>query len=137
MPRESLCSVLSASATATGNSACQSVSLRTFSVSRSVLSSSLESPRTITTAKYPFFLAGYRYIDVRMFDTKSYALSVLHEIGGGVALGPLEPEVRIGIHLIELDVFRGSYNASLFSPRVAAGAPSFVARRNRWEKSAA
>lgn len=84
--------------------------------------------RTITTAKYPFFLAGYRYIDVRMFDTKSYALSVLHEIGGGVALGPLEPEVRIGVHLIELDVFRGSYNASLFSPRVAAGAALKLAK---------
>lgn len=77
--------------------------------------------RTITTPKYPFFLAGYRYIDVRMFDSKSYAGSILHEIGGGVALGPLEPEVRIGLHLIDLDVFHGSYNASLFSPRVAAG----------------
>jgi hypothetical protein len=84
--------------------------------------------RTITTPKYPFFLAGYRYIDVRMFDTKSYALSLLHEIGGGVALGPLEPEVRFGFHLVDLDVFRGNYNASLLSPRVSVGAAIKLAK---------
>jgi hypothetical protein len=73
------------------------------------------------TPRFPFFLAAYRWFDFRMFDDKSFAVSVIHEIGAGLALGPIEPEVRTGFHLIDLDVFHGGYNASLLSPRVGAG----------------
>jgi hypothetical protein len=77
--------------------------------------------QTQQTPRFPFFLAAYRWIDFRMFDDKSFALSFIHEIGAGVALGPIEPEVRTGFHLLDLDVFHGGYSASLLSPRVSAG----------------
>ena len=73
------------------------------------------------TARYPFFLAAYRWLDFRMFDDKSFALSAIHEIGAGVALGPIEPEVRTGFQLFDVDVFHGGYSVSLLSPRVGAG----------------
>jgi len=76
----------------------------------------------VTTHWKPFFITGYQMTHFRVLDSKSFVWSVLSTgMGTGVRLGPLEPEARIGLGLIQLDAIHGEYNASLLSPRVAMG----------------
>lgn len=72
------------------------------------------------TDRFPFYLMSTRASTLRMYDDKSYALSIFQDVGGGVALGPFEPEVHAGAHLIELDVFHANWNISTLSPRASA-----------------
>lgn len=78
-----------------------------------------EAGRSTKSAAKPFYLTGLQQTQFRMYDTKSYAWSILaHTICAGVKLGPAELEVRTGLGLLTLDVFHGNYSAELFSPRV-------------------
>jgi hypothetical protein len=73
----------------------------------------------VHTRRFPFYLLSTRGSSIRVYDDKSYGLAFMQDIGGGVAIGPLEPEWHIGAHLVELDVFHGNWNASVLSPRAS------------------
>jgi hypothetical protein len=74
----------------------------------------------LRTHRYPFYLFSTQASSIRMYDDKSYGLAFFQDVGGGVALGPIEPEVHVGAHIIEFDVFHTNWDFSLFSPRVSA-----------------
>jgi len=74
----------------------------------------------LRTHKFPFYLLSTRAASIRMYDTKSYGIAFYQDIGGGIAIGPIEPEIHFGAHLVELDAFHGSWNFSLLSPRASA-----------------
>jgi hypothetical protein len=68
------------------------------------------------------FLAGIIRTQFRYFDSKSFALSPIQNMAMvGVRLGPIEPEVRVGMSLLTFDVFHGAYSFEMFSPRVEGG----------------
>lgn len=70
----------------------------------------------------PFFLSGVQRTLLRVVDSKSFSWSLfVQDLGGGLQLGPLQPEVRIGLSTLTIDVFHGEWSAQLFSPRVTAG----------------
>jgi hypothetical protein len=73
----------------------------------------------VHTHRFPFYALSTRASSIRVYDDKSFGLAFLQDVGGGVAIGPLEPEWHVGAHLLELDVFHGSWNASLLSPRAS------------------
>jgi hypothetical protein len=73
----------------------------------------------IHTHRFPFYVLSTRGSSIRVYDDKSFGLAFIQDVGGGVAIGPLEPEWHIGAHLVELDVFHGNYNASVVSPRAS------------------
>jgi hypothetical protein len=76
----------------------------------------------ISTPAHPFYLAGVQKTLLRMLDSKSFAWSVLtHELATGAALGPIEPEVRLGFSLLTVDAMYGDWSFELLSPRVALG----------------
>lgn len=76
----------------------------------------------ITTSWKPFYLTGMQAMHLRAFDAKSFAWTLLgSHLAAGVRLGPIEPEARIGLGLVTVDVFHGEYSAELLTPRVAAG----------------
>lgn len=75
-----------------------------------------------TSTWKPFYVSGFQQTAFRAFDSSSVAWSVLMtSMAGGMVIGPFEPEVRVGMSLLTLDVFRGSYSAEMLSPRVSAG----------------
>jgi hypothetical protein len=77
---------------------------------------------SITTKWAPFFLTGYQQLHFRAFDSKSFAFSPLTtQMGAGLTLGPIEPEVRVGAALLTVDAFHGQYSVEALSPRVTAG----------------
>jgi hypothetical protein len=77
----------------------------------------------ITATWKPFYLTGMQAMHLRAFDAKSFSWTLLgSHLAGGMRIGPLEPEVRIGLGLVTADVFHGEYSAQLLTPRVAAGA---------------
>ncbi len=68
------------------------------------------------------FLVGVQRTLLRVQDSKTFSWSVfVQDLGGGLRLGPLEPEVRIALSVLTVDVFHGEWSAQLFSPRVMAG----------------
>jgi hypothetical protein len=68
------------------------------------------------------FLAGIIRTQFRYFDSASFALSPIQNMAmAGVRLGPIEPEVRVGMSLLTFDVFHGAYSFEMFSPRVEGG----------------
>jgi hypothetical protein len=68
------------------------------------------------------FVAGIVRAQFRDFDSKSFALSPLQNMGMvGIRLGPFEPESRVGFSLFTFDVFHGAYSFEMLSPRVEAG----------------
>jgi hypothetical protein len=68
------------------------------------------------------FLAGIIRTQFRYFDSKSFALSPIQNMAlVGIRLGPIEPEVRVGMSLATFDVFHGAYSFEMFSPRVEGG----------------
>ena len=69
-----------------------------------------------------FFLVGVQRTLLRVADSKTFSWSpFVQDLGGGLRIGPLQPEVRIGLSLLTIDVFHGEWSAQLFSPRVMAG----------------
>lgn len=70
----------------------------------------------------PFFLTGVQRTLLRVVDSKTFSWSVfVQDLGGGLRIGPLQPELRIGASILTIDVFHGDWSAQLFSPRVTAG----------------
>jgi hypothetical protein len=68
------------------------------------------------------FLTGVQRTLLRIGDSKVFSWSVfVQDLGGGIRLGPLEPEARISLSVLTVDVFRGEWSAQLLSPRVMAG----------------
>lgn len=74
----------------------------------------------LRTHEFPFYLLSTRAASIRMYDEKSYGLAFFQDIGGGIALGPIEPEIHVGAHIVEFDVFHANWNFSLLSPRASA-----------------
>lgn len=68
------------------------------------------------------FLTGVQRSLLRIGGSKVFSWSVfVQDLGGGFRLGPLEPEARISLSVLTIDVFRGEWSAQLLSPRVMAG----------------
>lgn len=72
-----------------------------------------------TTPWKPFYLAGSQQTAFTVFDSKSFKWSVINEeFSAGISLGPFQPEVRLGLALLTVDVFHGEWSGELLSPRV-------------------
>ena len=75
-----------------------------------------------TTTEGPFYLVGHQKTLLRVIDDKSFSWALFHqELGGGVQLGPLEPEVRIRLGILSADIIHAQFSAQLLSPGVATG----------------
>jgi len=76
-----------------------------------------------TTPYKPFYLIGQIKTTLRIVDDKSFSWALFNqELGGGMMLGPIEPEIRIGLAPLNLDIFHAEPSISLFTPRVTVGA---------------
>lgn len=74
------------------------------------------------TPKKPFFIMGVQKTLVRFMGAKSFSWSVFQQdLGGGIRLGPFEPEVRIGLSLLSIDYIQSQFSAQLMSPRTSVG----------------
>lgn len=68
------------------------------------------------------YLVGVQRTLLRVADSKTFSWSVFHQdLGGGLRLGPVEPEVRMGLSFFTVDVFRGDWSVQSLTPRVTAG----------------
>ena len=77
---------------------------------------------TTPSLKGPFFITGHLKTLLRVVDDKSFSWSILHqEFGGGLMLGPFEPEVRLRLSILSADIFHAQPSVQLFSPGVSAG----------------
>lgn len=77
---------------------------------------------TTPSFKGPFFLVGHLKTLLRVVDDKSFSWSLFHqELGGGVMLGPFEPEVRLRLSVLSADIFHAEPSVQLLSPGVSAG----------------
>jgi hypothetical protein len=77
---------------------------------------------TTPSERGPFYLTGHLKTLFRVIDDKSFAWSVFHqELGGGIMIGPFEPEVRIRLSVLTADVMHAQPSVQLFSPGVSAG----------------
>lgn len=63
---------------------------------------------------------------VRWFGGWDLAGGYLYDAFAGVKLGPVAPEVRVGMTSLSLDRIDGQWSAQLFSPRVGAGVGFWV-----------
>jgi hypothetical protein len=70
----------------------------------------------------PFFLVGRQRTILRILDDKSFSWSLFHQdLGGGLVLGPFEPDVQVGVSILTADIFHAEPSVQLFTPRVSAG----------------
>jgi len=77
---------------------------------------------TTPSLRGPFFLVGHLKTLFRIVDDKSFAWSLFHqELGGGLKIGPFEPEVRLRLSVLTADIFHGEPSIQMLSPGVAAG----------------
>ena len=77
---------------------------------------------TTPSFKGPFFLAGALKTVFRIVDDKSFAWSIFHqELGGGLMLGPFEPEIRLRLSVLTADIFHAQPSIQLLSPGVSVG----------------
>lgn len=82
-----------------------------------------------TTPARPFYLVGELKSLLRIVDDKSFSWAIFHqELGGGLMLGPFEPEVRLRLSVLSADIFHADPSLQLFSPGVAAGFGVHVGR---------
>jgi hypothetical protein len=74
-----------------------------------------------TTPSWPFFLVGNMKTLFRVIDDKSFSWAVYHqELGGGLTLGPFEPEVRLRLGVLTADIMHAEPSIQLLSPGVSA-----------------
>lgn len=86
------------------------------------LASEIAIGTVYTTPYEPFFLVGRQRTLLRILDDKSFSWSLFHQdLGGGLRIGPFEPEVQIGLSVLTADIFHAEPSIQLFTPRVAAG----------------
>jgi hypothetical protein len=76
----------------------------------------------VGTNSRPFFMTGMHEMALRIFDPKSFAWTAYASgFASGVKLGPLEPEVQLGLGILTVDAFHGNYSAEILTPRVSCG----------------
>jgi hypothetical protein len=77
---------------------------------------------TTPSERGPFFLVGQLKTLFRIVDDKSFSWSIFHqELGGGMKLGPFEPEIRLRLSVLSADIFHADPSIQLLSPGVSAG----------------
>lgn len=77
---------------------------------------------TTPAERGPAYITGHLKTLFRVIDDKSFAWSLFHqELGGGLMLGPIEPEVRIRLSLLTADIIHADPSIQLFTPGVSAG----------------
>lgn len=77
---------------------------------------------TTPSMRGPFFLVGGLKTLLRIVDDKSFSWSIFHqELGGGLMLGPFEPEVKLRLSVFSADIFHAQPSVQLLSPGVSAG----------------
>lgn len=77
---------------------------------------------TTPSLRGPFFLVGHLKTLFRVIDDKSFSWSIFHqELGGGLRIGPFEPEVRLRLSAMSADIMHGEPSVQLLSPGVSAG----------------
>jgi hypothetical protein len=75
-----------------------------------------------TTPVRPFYIMGTQKTLFRVLSARSFSWSLFQqELGGGLILGPFEPEVRFGVSVLTADTIRGDLSAQFFSPRASVG----------------
>lgn len=86
------------------------------------LASEIALGMTFITPAKPFYLFGKQRTLLRILDDKSFSWSLFHQdLGGGIMIGPIEPEAGIGLSLLTADIFHAEPSIQLFTPRVMAG----------------
>ncbi len=89
---------------------------------RAPLAGEIALGMTYRTPYQPFFLVGRQRTLLRIVDDKSFSWSIFHQdVGGGLILGPFEPDVQIGASILSVDIFHAEPSVQLFTPRVSAG----------------
>ena len=77
---------------------------------------------TTPSMRGPFFLTGQLKTLLRVIDDKSFSWGIFHqELGGGLMLGPFEPEVRVRLTVLSADIIHAQPSIQLLSPGVSAG----------------
>ena len=93
------------------------------------LASEIAIGTAYTTPAKPFYLVGRQRTILRIVDDKSFSWSLFHQdLGGGMMIGPFEPEVGIGLSLLTADIFHAEPSIQLLTPRVQAGLGIHVGR---------
>lgn len=83
---------------------------------------SLGSMLTTPSKRGPFYLASEQLTTFRVLDSKSFAWSIFAEkFGGGIALGPIEIDGKIGIDLLTVDIMHAQPSVDILTPIVEAG----------------
>lgn len=86
------------------------------------LASEIALGMALTTPSKPFFLVGRQRTILRIIDDKSFSWSLFHQdLGGGMMIGPFEPEAGIGLSILTADIFHAEPSIQLLTPRVSAG----------------
>jgi hypothetical protein len=77
---------------------------------------------TLAVDQGPFRFAGLVQIDVQEFALSSWAVGLsTNAFEVAAPLGPVEPQIRVGVALATVDDFDGNVSAELLSPRVGVG----------------
>jgi hypothetical protein len=77
---------------------------------------------TTSVGQGPFRFTGILQLDVRAFDSSSWAVGLsTHAFEAAARLGAIEPHVRAGFALLTVDDFDGQPSIEMLSPRAGAG----------------
>ena len=77
---------------------------------------------TTPSFRGPFYLTGHLKTLLRVIDDKSFSWSIFHqELGGGLTLGPFEPEIRLRLSVLTADIIHAEPSVQLLTPGVSAG----------------
>ena len=77
---------------------------------------------TTPSEKGPFYLASEYLTTFRVLDSKSFSWAIVaQKFGGGVALGPIEIDGKVGIDALSVDIMHAQPSIQLLSPMVEAG----------------
>jgi hypothetical protein len=86
------------------------------------LASEIGVGTVVTTPAAPFFLTGHYKTVLRILDDKSFSWAIFHgEFGGGLLLGPVEPEVRVRLAALSVDIMHAQPSLQMLTPGVVAG----------------
>ena len=69
-----------------------------------------------------FYLGLVQGALLRWYPSEGFALGHTYDTWASVALGPFQPEVRLGLTSLMIDRIDGQWGLQIGSPRVAAGA---------------
>jgi hypothetical protein len=100
------------------------ITRRTNFEHRALLAGEIAAGTVFTTPseRGPFFITGHQKTLLRVIDDKSVSWTIFEqELGGGLMIGPFEPEVRLRLGLLTADVIHARPSMQLFTPGVSAG----------------